>query len=94
MSAELETMMFVGRERPWHSNVKCSRNVLGQIVLQRRIPFEMKLSKTEPLAYGSITKEQFDKEIEKGMSDVKAGKVYSADSIEAEMKRGLENRET
>ena len=48
----------------------------------------MKLPKTEPLVYGSITKEQFDKEIEKGMFDVKAGKVYSADSIEAEMKRG------
>lgn len=70
------------------------RMILRQIVLQRGIPFEMKLSKTEPLAYGSITKEQFDKEIEKGMSDVKAGRVYSADSIEAEMKRGLENRET
>lgn len=27
------------------------------------------------------------KEIEKGMSDVKAGRVYSADAIEAEMKR-------
>lgn len=54
----------------------------------------MKLSKIEPLAYGSITKEQFDKEIEKGMSDVKASKVYSADSIEAEIKRGLENSET
>ncbi|WP_337462094.1 hypothetical protein [Jutongia sp.] len=54
----------------------------------------MKLSKIEPLAYGSITKERFDKEIEKGMPDVKAGKVYSADSIEAEMKRGLENSET
>jgi predicted transcriptional regulator len=36
---------------------------------------------------GSLTKEQFDKEIEKGMSDVKAGRVYSADAIEAEMKR-------
>lgn len=33
------------------------------------------------------TQEQFDKEIEKGMSDVKAGRVYSADAIEAEMKR-------
>ena len=60
---------------------------LRQIVLQRGIPFEMKLPKTEPLAYGSLTTEQFDKEIEKGMSDVKAGRVYSADSIEAEMKR-------
>lgn len=60
---------------------------LRQIVLQRGIPFEMKLPRTEPLAYGSLTKERFDKEIEKGMADVKAGRVYSADAIEAEMKR-------
>lgn len=60
---------------------------LRQIVLQKGIPFEMKLPKTAPLAYVSLTKEQFDKEIEKGMSDVKAGRVYSADVIEAEMKR-------
>ena len=60
---------------------------LRQIVLQKGIPFEMKLPRTEPLAYGSLTKEQFDKEIEKGIADVKAGKVYSADAIEAEMKR-------
>ena len=38
-------------------------------------------------AHASLTKEQFDKEIEKGMADVKAGRVYSADAIEAEMKR-------
>ena len=34
-----------------------------------------------------ITKEQFDAEIEKGMEDIKAGRVYSADEVEAEMKR-------
>lgn len=56
---------------------------LRQIVLQKGIPFEMKLPRTAPLTYGSLTKEQFDKEIEKGMSDVKAGRVYSADAIEA-----------
>ena len=39
------------------------------------------------LAHASLTKEQFDKEIEKGMSDVKTGRVFSADVIEAEMKR-------
>ena len=60
---------------------------LRQVVLQKGIPFEMKLPKTAPLAYGSLTKEQFDKEIEKGMADVKAGRVYSADDLEAEMKR-------
>ena len=44
-----------------------------QIVLQKGIPFEMKLPRTAPLTYGSLTKEQFDKEIEKGMGD----KCYS-----------------
>ena len=60
---------------------------LRQVVLQKGIPFEMKLPRTAPLAYGSLTKEKFDKKIEKGMSDVKAGRVYSADAIEVEMKR-------
>lgn len=60
---------------------------LRQSVLQKGIPFEMKLPRTAPLTYGSLMKEQFDKEIEKGMSDVKAGRVYSEDAIEAEMKR-------
>ena len=41
--------------------------------------------RTVPLAYGSLTKEQFDKEIEKSMADVKDGRVYSADAIETEM---------
>ena len=44
-----------------------------------------KKTRTVPLAYGSLTKEQFDKEIEKGMADVKAGRVYSAGAIETEM---------
>ena len=61
---------------------------LRQIVLQRGIPFEMKLpAYEEPVAYGSLTKEQFNAEIEKGMEDIKAGRVYSADEVEAEMKR-------
>ena len=44
----------------------------------------MKLPAYEaPVAYGSLTKEQFDAEIEKGMEDIKAGRVYSADEVEA-----------
>ena len=50
----------------------------------------MKLpSYEEPTAYQALTKEQFNAEIEKGMEDIKAGKVYSADEVEAEMKREL-----
>ena len=60
---------------------------LRQVVLQRGIPFEMKLPKAEPLAFAALTKEQFDSEIERGMQNVKEGKVYSADDVEAEMKR-------
>lgn len=60
---------------------------LRQVVLQRGIPFEMKLPQTMPLNYGSLTREQFDMEMEKGMSDIKEGRVYSADDMEAEMKR-------
>ena len=60
---------------------------LRQIVLQRGIPFEMKLPRNEPLAFAALTKEQFDSEIEKGMKSVREGKVYSAEEVEAEMGR-------
>lgn len=60
---------------------------LRQVVLQRGIPFDVKLPQETPLVYSSLTKEQFDAEIEKGMADIREGKVYSADAIESEMKR-------
>lgn len=34
-----------------------------------------------------LRKNNLMKKLKKGMSDVKAGRVYSADAIEAEMKR-------
>lgn len=58
-----------------------------QIIMQKGIPFEMKLPKEEPLVYSALTKEQFDKEIGKGIDDIKAGRVYSASAVEEEMKR-------
>lgn len=61
---------------------------LRQVVLQRGIPFEMKLPAYEkPLEYDSLTKEQFDTEIEKGMKDIMAGRVHSVDEVAEEMKR-------
>ena len=58
---------------------------LRQIVLQRGIPFDMKLPRKQPLAYGSLTKEQFDAEIEKGMADIRAERTHSADSVMEEL---------
>ena len=59
---------------------------LRQIVLQRGIPFEMKLPEKQPLAYGSLTKEQFDAEIEKGMADIAAGRLMSSADLRAKMR--------
>lgn len=61
---------------------------MKQVVLQRGIPFEMKLPTDKPLAYCALTREQFDSEIEKGMADIENGRVYSADEVEVvEMRR-------
>ncbi|MGN1194242.1 MAG: type II toxin-antitoxin system RelB/DinJ family antitoxin, partial [Acutalibacteraceae bacterium] len=60
---------------------------LRQGVMQRGIPFEMKLPDNTPLAYGGLSKEQFDREIEKGLADVKNGNVVSADDVEAHIRQ-------
>lgn len=60
---------------------------LRQVVLQKGIPFEVKLPSETPLSRESLTKEQFDAEIEKGMEDIREGRTYTATEIEAEMKR-------
>ncbi|MDO4516068.1 MAG: type II toxin-antitoxin system RelB/DinJ family antitoxin [Bacillota bacterium] len=60
---------------------------LKQVVIQRGIPFEMKLPRAMPVAVGGLTKEQFDTELQLGMDDIAAGRVVSADEVEAEMRR-------
>ena len=59
---------------------------LKQIVIQRGIPFEMKLSSAKPVAIGNMTKEQFDIEMQLGLDDVQTGRVLSADEVESEMR--------
>lgn len=60
---------------------------LKQVVLQNGIPFDMKLPETKPVAIGGMTKEQINLELQKGMDDIAAGRVFSADEVEAEMRR-------
>lgn len=60
---------------------------LRQIVMQKGIPFEMKLPKNEMNSLNSLTKKQFDLEISKGMADLDNDRVYSADQIEEEMRK-------
>ena len=60
---------------------------LRQIILQRGIPFEMKLPAQKPLTLGSMTKEQFDAEIRKGYNSIIEGRTCPADELEEEMSK-------
>ena len=60
---------------------------LKQVVLQRGMPFDMKLPSAAPVAVGGLTREQFDAEIRVGMADIAAGRVLPAEDVEAEMRR-------
>ena len=59
---------------------------LKQVVMQRGIPFEMKLPAPAPVAVDSLTKAQLDLELQKGMDDIAAGRVLSAETVEAEIR--------
>jgi len=60
---------------------------LHQVVLQNGIPFDVKLTKSLPLDYSTLTAEQFNAEIEKGMTSLKNGKITSAAQVRENMQR-------
>jgi len=60
---------------------------LRQVVLQRGIPFEMKLPEKKLPDYNSMTDEQFDAAIMRGMMDISEGKVMSSAQVADMMKR-------
>ncbi len=64
---------------------------LNQVVLRRGLPFEVTLPIGAPLALGSMTHEQIDAEIKKGVDACREGQVKPADQafqeIEAELNR-------
>ena len=60
---------------------------LKQVVIQRGIPFEMKLPTARPLVISEMTREQFNAEMQAGLDDIQAGSVVSADDVEAEMSK-------
>ena len=63
-------------ESDGHFHVPCGRHVFESSHFAAR----------HPLCYeASLTKEQFERELQKGIEDVEHGRVYSADVIEREM---------
>ena len=52
----------------------------------RKIPFEVTAAAKRikaPLAEGSLTQEELDWELAKGMASIQAGKVHTADEVDA-----------
>ena len=49
-----------------------------QIILQRGLPFAVKLPEIQPVDMSKLTAEQLDAEIEKGYADMQSGKVEDA----------------
>lgn len=54
----------------------------SQIVLQKGMPFELRLPSKKPLALGSLSKEELDLELQKGIFSLNTGKAYNADEVD------------
>ena len=57
---------------------------LRQVAMQGGLPFEVKL----PLAYEALTQDEFDAAMEKGLADVKAGRLIPAEEVGKRLHRG------
>jgi addiction module RelB/DinJ family antitoxin len=60
---------------------------LRQVVLRRGLPFDVRLPESIPLAYGALSKRQFDDEIEKGFADYHAGKTQEVAAAFGDLER-------
>ena len=49
-----------------------------QIILQRGLPFEVKMPSAQPVDMSALSEAEMDAELEKGYADMKAGRTKSA----------------
>ena len=60
---------------------------LRQVILQKGIPFDIKLPVQKLVDISKLSEEEFNKEIAKGMDDIENGRVYTSEEVENEMRR-------
>lgn len=60
---------------------------LRQVVLQKGVPFEMKLPQHHVVDMNKLSEAEFDTEMEKGMLDLEKGRVIAADDVAEQLKR-------
>ena len=60
---------------------------LKQVVMQRGIPFDVKLPATKPIAVTSLTEAELNAELEKGFSDLVQGNTKPASKAFSDIRR-------
>ena len=58
-----------------------------QIILQRGLPFDVKLPPSRPIAMGSLSREELDEEIERGYNQMLQGETEPAETVFADIHR-------
>ena len=58
-----------------------------QIILQRGIPFALRLPKSAPLDMSQMNAEELDMELQKGYDDIQAGRARPAKQVFAELRK-------
>ena len=59
-----------------------------QIVLQRGLPFDVKLPAQQPVDVSTLSEQQLNAELEKGYKDMTANKVKAAEDVFADIRKG------
>ena len=59
----------------------------SQIKLTKSIPFEIKLPTHKPLSVDELTTEELNAELQKGYNSIQAGRLHSADEVDAILRR-------
>ena len=60
---------------------------LRQIIMQRGIPFEMKLPARIPPVVGAMSAAELNTELQKGYDDICEGRLHDLDDVVAEMQK-------
>lgn len=58
-----------------------------QIILQRGLPFEVKMPSARPVDVNTLTEEQLNAELEKGYADIKEGRTKPAKQVFADIRK-------
>lgn len=54
----------------------------SEIRLTKKVPLSLSIPNNKPLSVASMSKEEFDKELQKGIDDMKSGNVHSLEEVD------------